>query len=247
MENIMPDIMPEGLPIDEVELLIFVLDGSSSMNESITYDNRKKADHVYDIVVALIDRLLKSPMIDRYRITLIYFSEKIYVEKEGETQYFTVKECQGRLRNPLEVAGGGSTAIAGVLRKSKDIIDKFELDESMPTDKNVTLFLFTDGEETIESKQAVEEAASKIKACVSSPSIATISFGDKADEDLLKKIASGPNERQKRHLDMAGVLQHLSDSNKLFLQGHVGGEITQRKAEVLKNFVVTLTETQEKE
>ena len=107
-----------------------------------------------------------------------------------------------------------------------------------------TVFLFTDGQENVRGKDDVIQEAKKLLTYPLSPVIATISFGSDADESLLMEIASKPNDRQIRHLDISGVLSELPDTNKLYLQGHASdGTITRRKIEAIRNFVETLSVT----
>lgn len=234
------------------ELLLFVMDGSGSMHKKTTHDNREKVEHQKDIVNALIERLNKSPKSPMYRVSLIYFSDQPYVETENDKVYFTLSEVlQKGINNSCEIAGGGTTSIACALGEAMNIIEKFEMDEGIPDKKHSTVFLFTDGretdengQETDENKIKVEAAASSLKSYQSCPSIATISFGMEADEELLKNIASGPNSMQKRKLDLARVLAQLPDENKLFIQGHSSGDVTLEKATALRNFVNILSNTQ---
>jgi Mg-chelatase subunit ChlD len=235
------------MPIGEAELLIFVMDGSGSMKTTDTFDQRRRADHLYDLVKATMERLAKSTRKPIYRISLIYFDHQVYpVEKEGR-KYFTLDEALEYIKNPVEVTKMGSTNIAGALRKAMEIMNDFYKDETLPQNKRITVFLFTDGVENVENDNAVKEVANQIKAHPSSPILATVSFGTSGEmnKGLLVQIASESSERQKRHLKLAKVANQLEDINKLFIDGNVGGEITKQKAEALRNFVYVLSVTKE--
>lgn len=233
------------VPLEEVELLVFVLDGSGSMDYNDTYDKRSRAEHLCELLRATLERLARSSRRSAYRVNFVYFSDGVYVEEVGGRKYFTLDEALQLLKNPVQVAGGRSTWIAGGLRKALEIIEEFERDESLPERKKVTVFLFTDGAENVEGKDAVRRYANEIKAHRLAPILATVSFGteQETDKDLLKSIASEASDRQKRHLKIAGVISHLTDPNRLFIDGHVGGEITKQKAEALRNFVYVLSAT----
>jgi Mg-chelatase subunit ChlD len=235
------------VPIGEAELLILVMDGSGSMATTDTFDQRRRADHLYDLVKATMERLARSTRKPIYRISLIYFDNQVYpVEKEG-CKYFTLDEALKYIKNPIEVTRGDGTGIAGALRKAMEIIDDFYKNEALPQNKRVTVFLFTDGAENVESEYAVREVANQIKAHPSSPILATASFGTSGEmnKGLLIQVASESSERQKRHLKLAKVAEQLEDLNKLFIDGNVGGEITKQKAEALRNFVYVLSVTKE--
>jgi len=239
-----PIIIHEA-PVEEVELLVFVMDGSGSMGSTDTFDRRRRADHLHELVKATLERLAKSTRKDIYRVSFIYFSDNVRVEEQGGRKYFTIDEALQLLKNPLDVASGKSTSIAGALRKALELVEEFDRDDTLPTNKRITLFLFTDGAENVETKDAVKHVANQIKAHRLAPILATIAFGTEGemDKDLLMEIASESSERQKRHLRIAKVAEHLPNVNKLFVDGHVGGEITKQKAEALRNFVYVLSAT----
>jgi Mg-chelatase subunit ChlD len=235
--------VPPSIPVSQAELLIFVMDGSGSMTERTTQDGREKADHLYDIVKETLETLSKSTKRESFRISFIYFSETPYVETIGNTKYFRVDEALQLLKKSTEVPGN-NTAIADALRKANEIIDEFKNDISIPQRRYVTVFLFTDGLENIKTKEDVEEEAMRLRNRTDiSVSLATISFGSDADEDLLKKIASQLNYLQRRVLEMEGLLNELPDPDRLFVQGHATGTITERKAKTIRNFVETLSLT----
>jgi Mg-chelatase subunit ChlD len=236
--------MPPELPVSQAELLIFVMDGSGSMTETKTLDGREKADHLYDIVKAVLDRLSKSTKEPNFRVAFIYFSEEPHVETVKNAKYFKVNDAIRVLKKSTDVAGGGKTAIADALEKANEIIEEFKNDPGVPQKRYATVFLFSDGLENIKKREDVEEAAMKIKNKTDiSTFLATISFGTDADEELLRKIASQASDLQRTVLDREGVLSELPDPNILFIQGHAGGSITERKARAIRNFVETLSLT----
>lgn len=234
-------------PVSEIELLVFLMDGSGSMNETdTTPDGRSKADHLYDIVHGVLVRLSNSTKKDAFRISFVYFSDRVVVEKHNDVPYFHVTVAIDLLKNPLNVAGGGSTAIADALAEVNMIFDEFSKDEGLPDNKRATVFLFTDGQENVKSKDAVINEANNLTIYPLSPTIATISFGSDADEDLLIKIASNPNDRQIKHLELANILSELPDPKKLFIIGHHADKsIAKRKIEAIRNFVETLSMTRD--
>jgi len=168
-----PDF-PQSMPVSEVELLVFVMDGSGSMNETNTPDGRRKADHLYDIVKGVIERLQKRTKIDAFRVSFVYFSDSVKIEEKNGLKYFLLSDALQLLKNPLDVTGGGSTAIADALATVKEILKEFSADEGLPDDKKATIFLFTDGEENVRAKDDVVNEAADLKSLSLSPTIATV-------------------------------------------------------------------------
>lgn len=235
------------VPTAEVELLAFALDGSGSMADTNTSDGRSKADHLFEIVQEVLQILSTSSKKDAFRVSVTYFSDKITSKENMGTKYFSIENSlnQNHLQNPLDVTGGGATRLADTILEVRSILDEFDDDQGLPSQKRATVFLFTDGLETERGDDGVREEAQQLSAHILAPIIATISFGSDANEELLKEIASTPSERQKDHMDKAGLLIELPDHNKLFIQGHSGNTITERKAKTIRNFVETLSKTRD--
>ncbi|MEM3564669.1 MAG: VWA domain-containing protein [Candidatus Jordarchaeaceae archaeon] len=232
------------LGVSSAELLVFVMDGSGSMLEPKTYDGKPKIDHLWDIVKAVLERLNTSSKRGTFRVSFIYFSEKPILEEVGGAIYFPVDVALNHLKKATDVAGSGNTWIAGAVAKAGDVIDTFSGDIGVPKEKYATVFLFTDGLVTVGTNADVENEAKKLLSRTDPiTTIATISFGLDADENLLKKIASRPKDIQLQVLDKAGVISELPDPNTLFVQGHAQGELTKTKAQVIRNFVETLSLT----
>ncbi|MBD3157567.1 MAG: VWA domain-containing protein [Candidatus Lokiarchaeota archaeon] len=238
MEDVMEDIEYQEA-IEEVELLLFLLDGSGSMTQTNTHDKRKKVEHLMDVMTDFIPRIKSSSAAPRFRVQNVYFSDKPY----PQAQYQTIGDFE--IDNPVEKAGGGRTAIADTLLKSRDLIDEFNGDDTLPNDKYATVFLITDGRET--SQGDVEGSASMLKGHSVGPLLATVGVGKDADEDLLLKIASEPTPRQIRHLDQHHLLQYMPNQDKLYLRAHEEGQITKKTAEALRRFVYVLSKTAKKE
>ncbi|MFW9994643.1 MAG: vWA domain-containing protein [Candidatus Odinarchaeota archaeon] len=238
---------PDDVSVAEAELLVFLLDGSGSMTQKNTFDGRSKEEHLVELVQLVLKRLQKGSKRSAFRISYIYFADLVEPEIEGSQKYFNLSEAVDKLASPVERAGGGKTALADALHGVNDIVQTFNSDEGIPAQKNVTVFLFTDGHENVRTPEDVRSEGKMLLTLDPTPIIATISVGMDADEKLLMEIASEPNDRQLRHLDLSGVLHHLPDQKKLFLQGHVEGTVSEEKAEALRNFVETLSETSKSE
>jgi uncharacterized protein YegL len=241
--SIMSILPPDTSSVAEAELLVFLLDGSGSMSQTNTFDGRSKEDHLVELVEWLLKRLQKGSKQSAFRVSYVYFSDWVEVETEEDQKYWTMDVAIDKLTSPVQRAGGGKTALADAINAVNDIVKTFNTDEGIPAQKNVTVFLFTDGNENVRKPEDVNSEAKQLLTIDPTPIIATISVGMDADEDLLMEIASEPNERQLRHLDLSGVIHHLPDQNKLFLQGHVDGTVSEEKAEALRMFVETLSET----
>ena len=240
-DDFLPEI-PETEPISEVELLLFLLDGSGSMTETKTPDNRPKVQYIMDILNGedgLIERLKSSSAAGRFRVQTIYFSENVV----ADNVYTELKDVS--IKNAVEIAGGGQTAIAKAIDKAKDLLDKYRDDMMLPSNKMATAFLITDGMENMGGN--VRESANKFQAHELSPILATVGIGKEADEDLLLDIATYTNDIQKRHLGYANVLQSLINKDKLYLRGHYKGILTKEKANTLRQFVYILSKTKKEE
>jgi len=234
----------EGPSISSSELIVFLMDGSGSMTETSTYDARMKIDHLCDIVKAVTERLNKSGHRQIFRISHIYFSEEVFLEESGQAVYFPTDVALNCLKKATDVAGAVKTSIAGALEKAREVIDRYVADPGIPAKKDVTVFLFTDGQETVGTKPDVQKEARKLTTRTNPPvSLATISFGLDADENLLKEIASRPKDIQLKALELSGALSQLVDTTKLYIQGHAEGDLTEKKAEAIRNFVETLSKT----
>lgn len=234
----------------EIELLIFILDGSGSMKE-------KKANLLASLVKGVLKRLESSATNETYRAALIYFATDALVEKEDEQIYLDLTTAIEKIKNPYERLLRdviyknnpetinpiiGNTNIFPVLTNTLKILIDFQRDNSLPSDKRATVFLFTDGHFHDLDNEA-QELINQIHSHPISPTMATIAFGEDAKFDDLMEMASETNDRQKRHLEIAQVLNHLPNSEKLFLMGHEGDEITESKIEAIRNFLNTLTQT----
>ena len=230
-------------PVEEVELIILILDGSGSMKwKKTTHDGKSKVHHLMQILDGFLVRLKNSENAGRYRIAPVYFASKIFTESTLYAPPTTVE-----IQNPVIRAGAGKTAIAKALRKCTEIFEEFINDETLPDEKYCTVFLFTDGNDDVSGDNAVRNAAKDLKKHLqdisNEPNLATIAFGSKADESLLQEIASSLSERQKRHLFHALVLNQLPNKEKMFIRGHSQGLMTQDIVESLKRFVWVLSTT----
>lgn len=235
-ENPVEDIMSEvPSAIEEVELLLFLLDGSGSMTETQTHDGRPKVDHLMEIMNDLIPRLRSSEAAPRFRCQAVYFSAAPHTKNN----YQALNEFA--IENPVQIAGGGMTAIAATLENALEILEKFDKDQTLPPQKLSTVFLITDGQET--SGGDVRNAASRLKGNRIAPMLATVGIGDDVDEQLLLDIASEPTPRQLKHLDNHQLLDYIPDKSHLYLRAHEKGRITKNTAEALRRYVQVLSES----
>lgn len=237
----------------EVELAIFLLDGSGSMckpeeGATKTYDRRTKATHLFEIMRETLGRMHTSTKSSAFRVALIYFSEEATTEEievgEARTTYFTPGAALEVLKVPCEVTHGGKTSIVSALSEAQKVLDAVSRDDGLPANKFATIFLLTDGQETVQTAKEVREELGKLRTHSLSPTVAVVSFGLDADDALLVDIANEPTERQVRHLELQGVLGLISqEPRRLHLKGHSEGEVTKQQAEAIRNFLNILTET----
>lgn len=246
---------PLSSALAEVELAVFLLDGSGSMcnpdeGAAQTYDGRTKAEHLIEIMRATLTTMRDSPSKkESFRVALIYFAQEATAEKVqvdgAEMTYFRPDAALKALKMPCEITGGGKTSIVAALAKAREVLDAAYVDEGLPADKKfATVFLLTDGQENIQTAQEVHEEIGKLRSHPISPVIAVVSFGIDADDALLLEVANEPTERQVRHLEVAGLLGEISqEPRKLFLKGHSGGTVTKDQAVVIRTFLNVLSDS----
>ena len=230
----------------EVNLVAFVLDGSPSMEDKQTPDGRPKADHLVDIVKAVLQRLHGSAVAPSFRVSFTYFNSQVQTENDKGRVYFTLEEALQRLENPVEfmdrINPRGGTAIADALAEVRTtVLSNFKAADDLPDKRYSTVFLFTDGKENVRRKEDVGVEAGKLK--MGGAKIATISFGSDADTELLESIASDLSEKQKMQLEFARVINHLPNPEKMFIDGHAQGKITEEKAQAIRQFLDVLSRT----
>ena len=230
------------------ELLLFLLDGSGSMRAQTTDDGREKCDHLDALVKNVLERLNGSDKAAAFRIAIIRFGFDAVIEQVNGQSYYTLSDALMVIRPSVTgFAPNEGTNMVNPIEEALKIINDFSKDEGIPADKAATVFLFTDGKhnESLSRELAAREVmdmVGSLRASLLSPTVATISFGADADKDLLLKVSSMANEKQKIRLDNANLLDHIIEGH-LFLEGHMNDEITKSKAEVIRNFVVTLSAT----
>lgn len=239
------DYAPPPPGASESRLLIFLLDGSSSMAETETPDGRTKAAHLEQLVQGSLQRFRESAVASAFQVSLVYFGAKPIVDNGPNTgRYVAILDPSHPqappppVRNPVSVMGSaaGSTAIGKALREARAVFVEFLADQELPVDKSATVLLFSDGGENEESTEKVLEAMQALR--VGRPcTLASISLGLKADEKLLQELASNPNAQQKNAFMNSAVLADLPNPDKLFLVGHVDGELTAVKASQIREFV----------
>jgi len=236
-------------PVNSVELLIFLLDGSGSMREKKTLDGRTKSEHLMDIINGkdgVLNRLTKSTANNRFWVSFIYFGNEVVVAKSTQSniEYFPIAEGEEIFKDPVTFFNPRSqTAIADALNEAHKILIRFNSDIGMPTNKHSTIFIFTDGKENIKTEDDIKRIVGTMKATPPEPAFATVSFGIDANVELLKSISSQANETQIRHMKMNRVASHLENPNILYVKGHVDDKITNEISEVIRNFVEILSKT----
>lgn len=230
------------------ELLIFLLDGSGSMRGTTTDNGLEKCQHLDALVKDVLARLNGSDKAPAFRVAIIRFGFEAVIEQVNEMTYYTLSDAQLIVKPSVEgFALTEGTDMVNPIKEALNIINAFRQDEGMPADKAATVFLFTDGKhlEGMSREAAsrqVMDAVGELRASLLSPTIAAISFGADAEKDLLLRISSQATEKQKMRLDNANLLDYIIEGH-LFLEGHVNDAITRSKAEVIRNFVVTLSAT----
>jgi hypothetical protein len=246
-------------PLSYTVLVLFVLDRSLSMSEPKTYDHRGKWDHLVELVEKLVERLSRSSMAPVFRVGFVWFSDDVTVVREGERSYFPVVEGNPALRvfrSSLEANKPyGMTAMADALEAARGVVEEYIADNSIPSEKYVTIFLFTDGKETKRTPEDVVEEADKIntelkeKLSELNPrnriGLATIALGLDADRETLRTIASFLRDAQRKVLEERGLIDIVDPPyhEKMFIDAPADDRITREWEEAVRRFVERLSET----
>jgi hypothetical protein len=246
-------------PISYTVLVVFVLDRSLSMSEPKTFDHRSKWEHLVDLVRGLVKRLERSNMAPAFRVGFVWFSDDVKaVERDGKV-YFPVTEgnpaMQAFQASLEENRPYGMTAMADALEETARIIERYISDNTIPPEKYVTIFLFTDGKETKRTPEDVIEAANKITVDLQNKlkqlnqrnriGLATIALGVDADRETLRAIASFLRDAQRKVLEERGLLPLVDPPyhEKMFIDAPANDRITREWEEAVRRFVERLSET----
>ncbi len=246
-------------PLSYTVLVLFVLDRSLSMSEPKTYDHRGKWDHLVELVEKLTQRLSRSSMAPVFRVGYIWFSDDVYVVEQGGKKYFEVVEGNPALRAFRESLEKnrpyGMTAMADALQAAGKVIEEYIEDSELPSEKYVTVFLFTDGKETKRTPEDVVEEADRInnelreRLQALNPrnriGLATIALGLDADRETLRAIASFLRDAQRKVLEERGLLSIVDPPyhEKMFIDAPQNDRITKEWEEAVRRFVERLSET----
>ena len=247
-------------PLSFTVLVIFVLDRSLSMAEPKTYDHRWKWEHLVELVERLLERFNKSKMALAFRVGFVWFSDDAKrVTLNGRSYFETAPEnraLEAFRRSLEENQPYGMTAMADALEEAGRIVEEYIADTSLPSEKYVSIFLFTDGKETKRSPEDVAAVAERltqgeiaVKLKELNPrnriSLATIAMGLDADRETLREIASYLREAQRKVLEERGLLDLVDPPyhEKMFIDAPKDDTITREWEEAVRRFVERLSET----
>lgn len=227
-----------------IELLIFQIDQSYSMDEKDTYSGLSKLEELNDILKSTLERIYASGKEDIFRVCLLPFSEKTEVIKNKDNKKIMSVQDAIDLLSQATKLSRGMTNITSPFEEVEKILSEFLDAPDVPDGASATIFLFTDGNDNCQGSDAVESQVNKIRTrfIEIAPTIATISFGKNADADLLFNIASDIDQRATSALENAG-LTDLIENDRLFLEGTSENTLTSDKAEAIRLFVNTLSST----
>ncbi len=246
-------------PLSFTVLVIFVLDRSLSMAEPKTYDHRWKWEHLVDLVERLLERFNKSKMALAFRVGFVWFSDDVKRVTMGGRSYFETapenRALQAFRASLEENQPYGMTAMADALEEAARIVEEYIEDTSLPSEKYVSIFLFTDGKETKRTPDDVAAAAQRLTGELAQKlreinprnriSLATIAMGLDADRETLREIASYLREAQKKVLEERGLLELVDPPyhEKMFIDAPKDDTITREWEEAVRRFVERLSET----
>lgn len=207
---------------EETELIIFLLDASSLMNEPFKLGNEESSEIIkkLDYQTFLVNEMLKSlkgtPLYSLYHCALVYFSkDNIILNKNN---YVPIKDIE--VKNASKMLGGNKVDIIKAFDLILELLNKFKNDEDLPENKYVTIYIFTDGshQEYIYNSKKIKEKAKKILDHNLIPSLVTILLGSENKSiKLFEEISSNLKDIQKMKLQYEGLLDCLAIKNKLLL------------------------------
>jgi len=253
--------MTADVPLaSKVELLVFLLDGSGSMcieeyGGKDTFDGRTKGEHLQELVRGSLTKLIETKKNFVFRISFIYFAGQATTfetqENGTKIKWFKSKEALDFLKNPCDVAQGDGTSITRAFESAKILLDEFyeaKAKNILPEETPVTIFLFSDGQETMTSRDDCIKQINNILTHPLGPSLATISFGNQADIDLLREVASEAQEKHELAIYLDPKLSKYMENEqgevkKLFLRGTDKNILTEDLYTIVRRFVDTLSQS----
>lgn len=172
----------EFVPTTVEQLAAIFVDGSGSMKEK-GRTGRPKGEEVKEAVRGFLERLKSSKFSKSFYIACSAFDTKVVDLWRG---YKFIEEVDpNEIPNPVDAAGGGATNITLAIERAGEIADKFAVDENLEAEERVpVIILLTDGKHN--TGGFPDQIADKIN---SKYTLATVAYGEKADENLLKDIA----------------------------------------------------------
>ncbi len=207
------DEMSDIQEVSHLNLVVFVLDGSSSMKNIGKSPDKNKSIEVKDASNAFLGRLAGSSARKSFYVGGVAFSEETqklmgynYVSLEtllGNNEIWgnlsheiTDEDLFNRINvidSPVKIAGGGRTNVTLALEHAERIADAFMNDETSDEafenignlHRSVVIFLLSDGKHNLgdEPYRLAGEINAKYPIC-------TINYGgNKANEEMLKEIA----------------------------------------------------------
>ena len=246
-------------PLSFTVLVVFMIDRSISMLARKTYDGREKWLYMIEFVEALLRRLERSRMAAAFRVGFVWYNEEADIVQADNKLYYPVVPYNYALdvfrKSVEQVYPEGYTSIASALKAASIIVDDYINNRALPSEKYTTLFLFSDGKETLLTDIDVIKAANYIKNTLENKlkklndrnrlSLATIGLGLDADRKLLREIASYLRKVQRQVLRDKGLLGYVDPPyhEKMFLDITAEGVITREWEEVARRFIERLSET----
>ena len=174
------------IPMTVAQLAILVLDGSGSMMRE------NKSKNVHEATKEFIQRLQKSRVAQSFWVSILAFDTDVSYQWSNPP-YRRVSEIDvSTIENPVKLAGGSWTNIAKALEDAGKVAETFINDDDIPVDpknKKIVIFLLTDG-----GHNQPGDPESVAKNLLKDYEICTIAYGEKANEELLKKLVKDPSK-----------------------------------------------------
>ncbi|MCY3414035.1 MAG: VWA domain-containing protein [Candidatus Heimdallarchaeota archaeon] len=223
--------------VNHLNLVVFVLDGSTSMRNLGKSTTRTKSIEVRDAANAFLGRLAGSSARKSFYIAAVAFSESPQLILGDE--YVSLETLLGNselwgnltheypdeklfdlvdvIESPIELTGGGRTNITAALDRAQSIAELFMKDEASDnafqtiSDRSVVIFLLSDGKHNLgeDPLNLANDINTRYPIC-------TISYGgNQNNEDMLKAIAQ--SSRNYLETDSPELLREFFTSSTTLL------------------------------
>ena len=175
--------------LSKLTQFVFVLDVSPSMDCPVEKgSSRTRMDSLKEAIKESMDCLRSFKHADKVVISIILFSASAWVNKRRMSVFeILATESGAGLFNELQ--DRSTTAIGTGIRLAAETFEEVQTELGPDANKRGAFFILSDGQENMNSGPV--NAADELKK--KGHLLFTVAFGESADRELLRKIASKPD------------------------------------------------------